>query len=53
MPRSRYQLTDTECLIIAPLLQNKSRGIHRVGDRRVLNGILRRPRTNSPWGQIP
>ena len=32
-------LSDAECSIIAPLLPNKSRGVSRVDDRRVLNGI--------------
>jgi transposase len=32
-----------------PLLPNKPRGVPRVNDRRVLNGILWRFRTGSPW----
>jgi transposase len=39
MTRRRYELTDTEWDIIAPLLPNKSRGVPRVDDRRVINGI--------------
>ena len=37
---SRYDLTDFEWNAIEPLLPNKPRGVARVGDRRVLNGIL-------------
>lgn len=40
MARRRYELTDHEWSIIEPLLPNKPRGVPRVDDRRVLNGIL-------------
>jgi transposase len=53
MTRRRYELTDHEWLIISPLLPNKPRGVPRVDDRRVLNGILWRFRTGSPWAEIP
>jgi len=53
MSRRRYELTDWEWLIIEPLLPNKPRGVPRVDDRRVLNGILWRFRTGSPWAEIP
>jgi transposase len=53
MTRRRYELTDGEWLIIAPLLPNKPRGFPRVDNRRVLNGILWRFRTGSPWAEIP
>jgi transposase len=36
-----------------PLLPNKPRGVARVDDRRVLNGIYWRLRTGSPWADIP
>lgn len=36
---SRYDLTDFEWRVIEPLLPNKPRGVPRVDDRRVLNGI--------------
>jgi transposase len=49
MSARRYELTDFECSIIAPLLPNKPRGVARVDDRRVLNGIYWRLRTGSPW----
>ncbi len=53
MTRRRYELTDVEWSIIEPLLPNKPRGDPRVDDRRVLNGILWRFRTGSPWAEIP
>ncbi len=37
---SRYDPTDFEWQVIAPLLPNKPRGVPRVDDWRVLNGIL-------------
>lgn len=40
MARRWYELTDGERAILSPLLPNKSRGVPRVDDRRVLNGIL-------------
>ena len=49
----RHELTDFEWKIIEPLLPNKPRGVPRVNDRRVLNGILWRFRTGSPWRDIP
>lgn len=36
----RHELTDEEWAIIAPLLPNKPRGVARMDDRRVINGIL-------------
>ena len=53
MARRRYELTDKEWAIIEPLLPNKPRGVPRVDDRRVLNGILWRFRSGSPWAEIP
>ena len=35
----RYELTDYEWAAIRPMLPNKARGVPRVDDRRVLNGI--------------
>ena len=37
---ARFDLTDFEWSVIAPLLPNKVRGVARVDDRRVLNGIF-------------
>jgi transposase len=53
MSSRRYELSDFEWSIIAPLLPNKPRGVPRVDDRRVLNGIYWRLRTGSPWADIP
>ena len=53
MSRRRFELTDFEWSVIEPLLPNKVRGVPRVDDRRVINGILWRFRTGSPWADIP
>jgi transposase len=50
---ARFDLTDAEWTIIAPLLPNKPRGVPRVDDRRVLNGIFYILRTGSPWRDLP
>jgi transposase len=50
---ARFDLTDFECSVIAPLLPNKVRGVKRVDDRRLLNGIFWRLRTGAPWADIP
>ncbi|MBA8845857.1 transposase [Ochrobactrum sp. RH1CCR137] len=52
MSRRRYGLTEREWSIIAPLLPSKPRGVPRVDDRMVLNGILWRFRTGSSWSEI-
>ena len=36
----RYELSDHEWTVIKPMLPNKPRGVPRVNDRRVLNGIF-------------
>ena len=51
--RRRFDLTDFEWAVIEPLLPNNSRGVPRVDDRRVINGILWRFRTGSPWADVP
>jgi transposase len=50
---ARYDLSDAEWTIIAPLLPHKSRGVPRVDDRRVLNGIFWRLRSGAPWADVP
>ena len=50
---ARFDLTDFEWSVIQPLLPNKPRGVARVDDRRVLNGIFWRLRTGPPWADIP
>ena len=49
----RYEISDFEWAIISPLLPSKPRGVARVDDRKVLNGIYWRLRTGSPWDDIP
>ena len=36
----RYELSDYEWTAIKPMLPNRPRGVRRVNDRRVLNGIF-------------
>src|SRR3546814_7430546 len=50
---SRYDLTDFEWCVIEPLLPNKPRGVPRVDDRRVLNGIFWVLRSGAPWRDLP
>ena len=50
---SRYDLTEFEWRVIAPLLPNKPRGVARIDDRRVLNGIFWVLRSGSPWRDLP
>jgi transposase len=49
----RYQLTDHEWTAIKPMLPNKPRGVPRVNDRRVLNGIFWVLRSGAPWRDLP
>ena len=49
----RYELTDSEWRVIAPGLPNKPRGVPRVDDRRVLNGIFWVLRSGAPWRDLP
>ena len=44
----RYELTDNEWSAIKPMLPNKPRGVPRVNDRRVLNGIFWVLRSGAP-----
>lgn len=45
---SRYDLTDFEWRVVEPLFPNKPRGVPRVDDRRVLNGIFWVLRSGAP-----
>jgi transposase len=45
----RCELSDYEWFAIKPMLPNKSRGVPRVNDRRVLNGIFWVLRSGAPW----
>jgi transposase len=49
----RYELTDNEWSAIKPMLPNKPRGVPRVNDRRVLNGIFWVLRAGAPWRDLP
>jgi transposase len=49
----RYELTDHEWIAIKPMLPNKPRGVPRVNDRRVLNGIFWVLRSGAPWRDLP
>jgi transposase len=53
MVGARYDLTDVEWLVIEPLLPRKWRGVKRVDDRRVLNGIFWVLRSGAPWRDLP
>jgi len=50
---ARFDLTDFEWSVIEPILPRDVRGVDRVDDRRVLNGIFWRLRTGAPWADIP
>ena len=49
----RYELADCEWAAIKPMLPNKPRGVPRVNDRRVLNGIFWVLRSGAPWRDLP
>ncbi|MGY4474513.1 transposase [Bradyrhizobium sp. USDA 3364] len=49
----RYELSDYEWTAIKPMLPNKPRGVRRVNDRRVLNGIFWVLRSGAPWRDVP
>jgi transposase len=48
----RYEVTDHERTAIKPLLPNKRRGVPRVNDRRVLNGIFWVLRSGAPRREL-
>jgi transposase len=49
----RYELSDSEWSAIRVMLPNKPRGVPRVDDRRVLNGIFWVLRSGAPWRDLP
>lgn len=53
VPVARFDLTDFEWGLIQPLLPDKPRGVARVDDRPVLNGIFWVLRAGSPWRDLP
>jgi len=48
----RCELSDDEWGSIRPMLPNKARGVPRVDDRRVLNGIFGVLRSGAPWRDL-
>jgi Putative transposase of IS4/5 family (DUF4096) len=48
----RYELSDDEWTAIKLMLPNKPRGVPRVNDRRVLNGIFWVLRSGAPWRSV-
>src|SRR5262245_21296990 len=48
----RYELSDDEWVTIKPMLPSKPRGVPRVNDRRVLNGIFWVLRSGAPWRDL-
>jgi transposase len=50
---ARYDLSEAEWRLIEPLSPNKPRGVARVDQRRVINGIFCVLRTRSPWRGLP
>ena len=50
---ARSDMRDFEWDFIEKLLPNNSRGVNRVDDRRVINGILYALRTGIPWRDMP
>ncbi len=53
MNRDQFWRTDEQFSKIEPHLPTNTRGVPRVDDRRVINGILWRFRTGSPWADVP
>lgn len=49
---ARYEMTDFEWRVIAPLLPQNSRGVPRVDDQRVLNGIFWVLRSGAPLSTV-
>jgi len=50
---SRYDMSELEWSFIQPILPDKVRGVARVDDRRVINGIFYKLRTGVPWRDLP
>ncbi len=49
----RYELSDKEWGIIRAVLPTKPRGVPRVDDRRILNGIFWVLGSGAPWRDLP
>tara|TARA_B100001059_G_C17652480_1_gene485199 strand:+ start:122 stop:484 length:363 start_codon:yes stop_codon:yes gene_type:complete len=50
---SRFDMSELEWRFIVPVLPNKVRGVARVDDRRVINGIFYKLRTGVAWRDLP
>ena len=50
---ARSDMSDLEWNFVKVLLPNKPRGVKRVDDRRVINGIFFALRTGIPWRDMP
>ena len=50
---ARSDMSDLEWEFIRAVLPNKSRGVKRLDDRRVINGIFYVLRTGIPWSDLP
>lgn len=50
---SRFDMSDLEWRFIQCVLPQKSRGVKRVDDRRIINGIFYALRTGGPWRDLP
>lgn len=49
----RYEFSEHEWTAIKPMLPNKPRGVRRVDDRRVLDGIVWVLRSGALWRDLP
>ena len=49
----RYEFSEHEWTAIKLMLPNKPRGVRRVDDRRVLDGIVWVLRSGAPWRDLP
>lgn len=50
---ARFDLSDEDWVVIAPLFPAEGRGTKRLDDRTVLNGIFYILRTGVPWRDLP
>ena len=50
---ARSDMSDLESEFIKRVLPNKSRGVKRVDDRRVISGVVYVLRTGIPWADLP
>lgn len=50
---SRFDMSELEWSFIEPILPRNTRGVARVDDRRVINGIFYKLRTGVAWRDLP